>query len=72
MPFPATTLRPQSAEKETMIRDTSIGGYEIAVPRPAQMEAGLSGFGVTLPLTPPIPNQQPVNRTPVTIDIIFQ
>ena len=72
MPFPASTLRAQSAEKEKMIHDTSIGGYEIAVPRPAQVEAGLRSFDLALPVTPPIPNQQPVNRTPVTIDIIFQ
>ena len=72
MPFPATTLRAQSSEKERLIRDTSIGGYEISMLRPAQMETGLRPFDLTLPLVPQIPNQQPVSRTPVTIDIIFK
>ena len=72
MPFPATTLRAQSSEKEKMIYDTSLGGYEISMLRPDQVGAGLGRFDLTLPLAPQIPNQQPVSRTPVTIDIIFQ
>jgi hypothetical protein len=55
-----------------MIRDTSLGGYEISMLRPAQVEAGLGRFDLALPLMPQIPNQQPVSRTPVTIDIIFR
>jgi hypothetical protein len=72
MPFPATTLRAQSSEKDKMVRDTSLGGYEISMLRPTQVEAGLRRFDLTLPLVPQIPNQQPVSRTPVTIDIIFK
>ena len=72
MPFPATTLRAQSSEKEQLIRDTSLGGYEISMLRPTLMETGLSRFDLALPLVPQIPNQQPVNRTPVTIDLIFK
>ena len=72
MPFPATTLRAQNSEKNKMISDTSLGGYEISMLRPAQVETGLRSFDVTLPLVPQIPNQQPVSRTPVTIDLIFR
>jgi len=72
MPFPATTLRAQNSEKNKMIGDTSLVGYEISMLRPSQVEAGLRRFDLALPLAPQIPNQQPVNRTPVTIDLIFK
>jgi hypothetical protein len=72
MPFPLTPLRAQSSEKEKMMSDTNIAGYEISMPIPAQGETGLRSFDLSLPLAPQIPNQQPVSRTPVTIDLIFR
>lgn len=69
-PLPASPSSAPKAEIERLKRDTDTTGNEITVPEPAGMGIGARLLAIDIPHIPRI-NQQPINKTPVTIDVIF-
>ncbi len=73
MPFPTTPLRAQNSEKEKMIRATrTLSGMRYLCPYRHRGKPGCAVLTWCFRYVPQIPNQQPVSKTPVTIDLIFK